>query len=128
MRAKKIEISIGFAGYSGVPGKENEGFTANAGFVITGEGVVVFDALGTPSLGVAMVDKIRELTMSTCQRSLRPKRLTPIAFTFHARVNLFTELISSPFQINSKCALWTILRTCLGVKSPQHVAPGFLTE
>ncbi len=51
-----------FSGQSGVPAKQNEGFTANAGFVITGEGVVVFDALGTPSLGAAMVDKIRELT------------------------------------------------------------------
>jgi len=51
-----------FSGESGVPGKQNEGFTANAGFVITEEGVVVFDALGTPSLGAAMIDKIRELT------------------------------------------------------------------
>lgn len=51
-----------FSGHSGVPDKQNEGFTANAGFVITEEGVVVFDALGTPSLGAAMVDKIRELT------------------------------------------------------------------
>lgn len=51
-----------FSGQSGVPGKQNEGFTANAGFVITEEGVVVFDALGTPSLGAAMIDKIRELT------------------------------------------------------------------
>lgn len=51
-----------FLGQSGVPGKQNEGFTANAGFVITDEGVVVFDALGTPSLGAAMIDKIRELT------------------------------------------------------------------
>lgn len=51
-----------FFGQSGVPGKQNEGFTANAGFVITDEGVVVFDALGTPGLGAAMIDKIRELT------------------------------------------------------------------
>ncbi|MGF2734792.1 MBL fold metallo-hydrolase [Marinobacter sp. DUT-1] len=51
-----------FAGQSGVPGKQNEGFTANAGFVITEDGVVVFDALGTPSLGAAMIDKIREKT------------------------------------------------------------------
>ena len=34
-----------FAGQSGVPGSENEGFTANSGFVITEKGVVVFDAL-----------------------------------------------------------------------------------
>ncbi len=51
-----------FSGHSGVPGEQNEGFTANAGFVITEQGVVVFDALGTPSLGAAMVGKIRELT------------------------------------------------------------------
>lgn len=51
-----------FAGQSGVPGKQNEGFTANAGFVVTEDSVVVFDALGTPSLGAAMIDKIRERT------------------------------------------------------------------
>lgn len=51
-----------FFGQSGVPGEQNEGFTANAGFVITDEGVVVFDALGTPSLGASMIDKIRERT------------------------------------------------------------------
>ncbi|SNC74613.1 Glyoxylase, beta-lactamase superfamily II [Marinobacter sp. es.048] len=51
-----------FAGHSGVPGPENEGFTANSGFVITEKGVVVFDALGTPSLGFEMIAKIREMT------------------------------------------------------------------
>lgn len=51
-----------FAGQSGVPDSENEGFTANSGFVITEKGVVVFDALGTPSLGFEMIAKIREMT------------------------------------------------------------------
>lgn len=51
-----------FQGQSGVPGETNQGFTANAGFVITEDGVVVFDALGTPSLGDAMIREIRELT------------------------------------------------------------------
>jgi len=51
-----------FSGQSGVPDKTNEGFTSNAGFVITEDGVVVFDALGTPSLGAAMIAKIREKT------------------------------------------------------------------
>ena len=41
---------------------DNEGFVSNAGFVITGDGVVVFDALGTPSLADTLVSKIRELT------------------------------------------------------------------
>lgn len=48
----------------GAPGiaTDNEGFISNAGFVITDDGVVVFDALGTPSLAWALLQKIRELT------------------------------------------------------------------
>lgn len=48
----------------GAPGMatDNEGFISNAGFVLTGQGVVVFDALGTPSLAWALRQKIRELT------------------------------------------------------------------
>ena len=49
-------------GYSGVPDSQNAGHTSNAGFVVTDEGVVVFDALGTPALGYAMLRKIREVT------------------------------------------------------------------
>jgi len=48
----------------GKPGTatDNEGFISNAGFVITDAGVVVLDALGTPSLAWALREKIRELT------------------------------------------------------------------
>ena len=49
-------------GESGVPGSNNEGHTSNAGFVVTSEGVVVFDALGTPALGYRMIQRIREVT------------------------------------------------------------------
>jgi len=49
-------------GKSGVPGADNEGHTSNAGFVVTNEGVVVFDALGTPALGYRMIQRIREVT------------------------------------------------------------------
>lgn len=49
-------------GHPGVPSAANEGHTSNAGFVITDEGVVVFDTLGTPSLGHALLGKIRALT------------------------------------------------------------------
>jgi len=38
-------------GQSGVVSTANQGFNANAGFVVTPAGVVVFDALGTPALG-----------------------------------------------------------------------------
>ncbi len=56
---KTIFYSIG---NPGIPGRENEGNTSNAGFVITGDGVVVFDALGTPSLGWALLQDIRKRT------------------------------------------------------------------
>lgn len=56
---KKIYFSIGSPG---VPGSVNEGNTSNAGFIVTSEGVVVFDALGTPSLGAALVKEIRAMT------------------------------------------------------------------
>ena len=49
-------------GESGVPDAENEGHTSNAGFVVTEEGVVVFDALGTPALGYRLLQRIREVT------------------------------------------------------------------
>lgn len=41
---------------------DNEGFISNAGFVVTGDGVVIFDSLGTPSLADKLVRKIREIT------------------------------------------------------------------
>lgn len=49
-------------GLSGVPDSVNQGHTSNAGFVVTKQGVVVFDALGTPALGYRMLERIREVT------------------------------------------------------------------
>ena len=48
----------------GPPGTptDNEGFMANAGFVVTNEGVVIFDALGTPALSYLLLPKIRSIT------------------------------------------------------------------
>ena len=50
----------------GEPGAatENEGFVSNAGVVITPEGVVVFDALGTPPLAAKLVRLIRQRTQA----------------------------------------------------------------
>jgi len=59
-------------GNPGIPGKDNEGNTSNAGFVVTSDGVAVFDALGTPSLGWALLQEIRKVTPITstgCRRS-----------------------------------------------------------
>jgi glyoxylase-like metal-dependent hydrolase (beta-lactamase superfamily II) len=41
---------------------EHNGFISNAGFVVTSAGVVVFDALGTPSLAHEMLKQIRKIT------------------------------------------------------------------
>lgn len=49
-------------GNPGIPGHENEGNTSNAGFIVTADGVLVFDTLGTPSLGWALLQAVRETT------------------------------------------------------------------
>ncbi len=49
-------------GSPGIPVHDNEGNTSNAGFVVTKDGVVVFDALGTPSLGWALLQAIRKFS------------------------------------------------------------------
>ena len=42
--------------------ESNRGFNANAGFVITDDGVIVIDALGTPRLGRRLISTIRCIT------------------------------------------------------------------
>lgn len=48
----------------GKPGiaTDNEGFISNAGFIVTDDGVVVFDSLGTPSLANKLVSLIHGIT------------------------------------------------------------------
>ena len=41
---------------------DNAGFISNAGVIITNEGVVIFDALGSPSLANKLVQKIKKIT------------------------------------------------------------------
>ena len=55
-------------GQSGMVSSENEGFNSNAGFVITDDGVVVFDALGTPALGAELLERIRGITDQPVRR------------------------------------------------------------
>ena len=57
-----------FRGASGVAAASNRGFIANAGFIVTGDGVVVFDALGSPVLGDAMIAAIRKVTKAPIRR------------------------------------------------------------
>ena len=57
-----------FQGESGMASAANMGFMSNAGFVVTNDGVVVFDALGTPALGRAMVAAIAKVTAQPIKR------------------------------------------------------------
>ena len=57
-----------FQGGAGMASAQNRGFMSNAGFVVTADGVVVYDALGTPALGRAMIAAIRKVTPKPIRR------------------------------------------------------------
>ncbi len=62
MEIKKVSEHVYYV--EGIPGiaTDNEGFISNAGFVVTKDCVVVFDALGTPSLANKLIQKIKSIT------------------------------------------------------------------
>ena len=67
--AKRVTDRVYYVqGGTGVASAANEGFNSNAGFVVTDDGVVVVDALGTPSLGNALVKAIRSVTSQPIRR------------------------------------------------------------
>lgn len=68
MNVKKMSEHVYYV--EGKPGiaTDNQGFISNSGFVVTDDGVVVFDALGTPSLAVKLVKLIREVTDKPIKR------------------------------------------------------------
>ena len=55
-------------GLPGIASAANQGFNSNAGFVVTPEGVVVVDALGTPALGRELLRAIRAVTDKPIRR------------------------------------------------------------
>jgi glyoxylase-like metal-dependent hydrolase (beta-lactamase superfamily II) len=55
-------------GLPGAASSENQGFMSNAGFVVTDDGVVVFDALATPPLAEKLLSLIREVTPQPIRR------------------------------------------------------------
>lgn len=62
MELKQVSKHVYYVqGQAGIA-TDNEGFISNAGFVVTDEGVVVFDTLGTPSLADLLLTKIRTIT------------------------------------------------------------------
>ncbi|TEA76866.1 MBL fold metallo-hydrolase [Allopusillimonas ginsengisoli] len=68
---KPIQVSphvYYFGGESSMASAANKGFMSNAGFVVTEDGVVAFDALGTPALGEAMLTAIAKITDQPVKR------------------------------------------------------------
>lgn len=62
MKTVKVSKNVYFVqGVAGVP-TDNAGFISNAGFIVTSDGVVVFDTLGTPSLAARLLTEIRKIT------------------------------------------------------------------
>jgi glyoxylase-like metal-dependent hydrolase (beta-lactamase superfamily II) len=62
MELVQVSEHVWFAqGASGMA-SDNQGFISNAGVVVTGAGVVIFDALGTPSLAQLLLEKVRAIT------------------------------------------------------------------
>lgn len=57
-----------FGGEASMASAANKGFMSNAGFVVTNDGVVAFDALGTAPLGAAMLDAIATVTDQPVKR------------------------------------------------------------
>jgi glyoxylase-like metal-dependent hydrolase (beta-lactamase superfamily II) len=73
LRSKVVPVKVTervwyVQGQPGMASAANEGYNSNAGFVVTDEGVVVIDALGSPALGEALLAAIRKVTPKPVRR------------------------------------------------------------
>lgn len=69
MKAVKLGAHSYFVqGQPGAASSENQGFMSNAGFVVTRDGVVVFDALASPPLAEKLLGLIRKVTSQPVKR------------------------------------------------------------
>ena len=69
MKAVRVGAHSYFVqGLPGAASSENQGFMSNAGFVVTRDGVVVFDALASPPLAEKLLGLIRSITRQPIRR------------------------------------------------------------
>ena len=69
MKLEKLGAHSYFVqGQSDAASSENQGFMSNAGFVVTRDGVVVFDALASPPLAAKLLGLIRKTTSQPIKR------------------------------------------------------------
>ena len=90
MELKQVSPHVWFVeGVAGVA-TDNAGFVSNAGVIVTGAGVVVFDALGTPSLADLLLKTSesgnfsRPLRKASSTRKLNPTNSAPESETMRA--------------------------------------------
>lgn len=57
-------------GLPGIASEQNEGYNSNAGFIVTNDGVIVVDALGTVPLGKEFIKAIRSVSDKPIKRVL----------------------------------------------------------
>lgn len=63
MQAQEVAPNCWYVeGLSALGSPANQNFISNAGFVVTSEGVVVIDALGSPALAQRLLDEIAKIT------------------------------------------------------------------
>ena len=69
MEVRQVSKHVHYVlGQAGMISTANQGFNSNAGFVVTPEGVVVFDVLGTPALGQRLAELIARTTPQPVRR------------------------------------------------------------
>ncbi len=95
-----------FQGDSGMASTANHAFNSNAAFVVTRDGVVVFDALGTPELGAAMKRAIATVTPE-------PIRVVIVSH-FHADHFYGLQALSGP-----NVEIWASTRGRASLAAPQ---------
>lgn len=63
LRAQRVSDTVWFVqGEAALGSSANRNFISNAGFVVTSQGVVVIDALGSPALAEELIAAIRQVT------------------------------------------------------------------
>ena len=95
-----------FQGDSGMASTANHAFNSNAAFVVTRDGVVVFDALGTPELGAAIKRAIAAVTT-------QPIRVVIISH-FHADHFYGLQALAGP-----NVEIWASVKGRASLTAPQ---------
>ena len=68
MRLRSLTSDVYYVQGKARVATDNQGFISNAGFIVTNDGVIVFDALGTPSLAHRLLGLIRSKTDAPVKR------------------------------------------------------------